>query len=228
MKALKKSLAVSAIVLAAPLASHAVEVSGNVTVATDYVFRGFSQTDEKAAIQGGLDLEFDSGFYVGTWASNVNFGPDSNASTEFDYYVGWGGDLTDDVSFDVNFTYFVYQGDSSANYPEYGASLSWMDLTFGFIYSNEYFGDDGPNFYYPYLGYDMALPEDFGLSFHVGYNRTNEDDFFADGKKKYYDWSVGLTKEVMGVELGLTYYDTNISGVDEADARVVFSISKSL
>ena len=60
-------------------------ISGNVTLATDYVFRGQSQTDEEAAIQGGFDMEF-GGFYLGTWASNVDFGTDAQA--EIDYYGG--------------------------------------------------------------------------------------------------------------------------------------------
>lgn len=231
MKAFKKtfavSTAVSALLLAAPIAAQAVEVSTNVTLATDYTVRGWSQTDEKPAIQGGFDVEFDSGFYVGTWASSVNFGDESNTSTELDYYIGWSGEIGADVTLDINGTYFTYPGDSSADYQEYAVSLTWMDATLGLVYSPKYLGDGGPDFYYPYLSYDLALPEGFGLNFHVGYSRTNDSDFFDDGEKSYLDWSIGLTKEIKGVELGLTYVDTDLSGIDDADARVIFSLSKS-
>jgi uncharacterized protein (TIGR02001 family) len=38
---------------------------------SDYIFRGISQTQNQPAIQGGFDYNHASGFYVGTWASNV-------------------------------------------------------------------------------------------------------------------------------------------------------------
>ena len=62
--------------------ASAATIEANVGIASDYVFRGFSQTDEEPAISGGFDYGFDNGFYLGTWASNVNFGDD--ASMEWD------------------------------------------------------------------------------------------------------------------------------------------------
>ncbi|MCB1710405.1 MAG: TorF family putative porin, partial [Halioglobus sp.] len=56
--------------------AEAFEISGNVALTSDYRFRGISQSDESAAIQGGFDVEFSPGFYVGTWGSSVDF--DSN------------------------------------------------------------------------------------------------------------------------------------------------------
>ena len=53
---------------------QAIEVSGNVALVSDYRFRGISQTGEDAAIQGGFDASFDTGLYIGTWASSVDFG----------------------------------------------------------------------------------------------------------------------------------------------------------
>ena len=47
-------------------------LSGNVSMASDYLFRGISQTGGDAAIQGGLDYSHSSGFYLGTWGSNVD------------------------------------------------------------------------------------------------------------------------------------------------------------
>ena len=56
--------------------AQAIEASANVTLTSDYRFRGISQTGEDAAIQGGFDLGFEPGFYIGTWASSVDFGGD--------------------------------------------------------------------------------------------------------------------------------------------------------
>ena len=49
-------------------------VSANVAFASDYVWRGMTQTAEEPAISGGFDIAGESGLYFGTWASNVEFG----------------------------------------------------------------------------------------------------------------------------------------------------------
>src|SRR5690606_3800728 len=97
------------------------EVSANVTLATDYVFRGISQTDEKGAIQGGFDWAGETGLYAGIWASNVNFGGD--ASTEMDYYGGYAGETASGIGYDVGFIYYDYEGESELDYLELAFSL---------------------------------------------------------------------------------------------------------
>ncbi len=63
-----------AALLGSAIAASAADVAGNVTLATDYRFRGISQLNGEfsPAIQGGFDFATDMGFYIGTWASNVN------------------------------------------------------------------------------------------------------------------------------------------------------------
>ena len=59
---------------AAEAKSRPPNFSWNLGVTSDYVFRGITQTDFDPALQGGLDYAFgDSGWYVGAWASNVDF-----------------------------------------------------------------------------------------------------------------------------------------------------------
>ncbi|MEJ2521643.1 MAG: TorF family putative porin, partial [Gammaproteobacteria bacterium] len=69
----KLVLAVSAFAAVLWSAAAAAGVSATVTATTDYVFRGITQSAEDPALQGSLDYEADSGFYVGAWASNVDF-----------------------------------------------------------------------------------------------------------------------------------------------------------
>ena len=210
-------------------ATQAVEITGNVTLATDYVFRGFSQTSEKGAIQGGFDADFGNGFYAGTWASNVDFG--SEVTTEMDFYFGYGFELSDNVALDFSYIYFMYPGDEAAlNYQEFVVGLSVYDFGFSLVYSDEYLGDGGPDAFVLNADYSFALGEATSLDLHLGYSEADENNFFGvtGEDDSYIDYSIGITHGIGGVDLGLTWYGTDLDDDDLADDRIVLSISKSL
>src|SRR3954469_19213245 len=94
---------------AAPASPHT--FTGNLTVATDYRFRGISQTFKQPAIQGGFDYSHSSGFYVGNWNSNVSgvqFG--NGGSIEMDFYGGYKFEPVKDLTLDVGGLYYYYPG----------------------------------------------------------------------------------------------------------------------
>jgi uncharacterized protein (TIGR02001 family) len=69
-------------------------LTGNFGIYSQYIFRGLTQTDQKPAFQGGFDFTHESGFYLGTWGSNISWLSDSGAcnhgcSLEWDFYGGW-------------------------------------------------------------------------------------------------------------------------------------------
>src|SRR5262245_21915592 len=84
-------------------------VSANVGYTTDYVFRGISQSNEDAAVQGGVDLTCGR-FYIGTWASSINLS--GGSATEIDVYGGVRM-KTGPVNWDLGFIYYAYPGASS-------------------------------------------------------------------------------------------------------------------
>ena len=210
------------------------DVSMNVGLASDYIFRGISQTQGDGAVQGGLDVAHESGLYAGAWASNVDFGDSVDGNVEFDYYVGFGSNLTDDIAYDLGWIQYDYPGNSSLNFSEYYASLSAFGFSVGTAYSSDFGGDNST--LYSYIGYEYTLPYDIGLAVQYG-NYDFKDATFASGEDSYSDWSLGLSKTVAGLDLGLTYTDTDIKGSDCAgfigkkdfcDANVTFSVSKTL
>ena len=66
-----KSILATALLAGAGVAQA--ELSANIGVASNYYFRGITQTDDGAAVSGGIDYNHESGFYVGTWMSNIDF-----------------------------------------------------------------------------------------------------------------------------------------------------------
>ena len=87
--------------------SHAGEWSANAAMTSNYIWRGLTQTENEAAVQGGIDYAADNGFYIGTWASNVNYGPSDVYSYEHDVYAGFAFD-TGAISWDVGYLYYNY------------------------------------------------------------------------------------------------------------------------
>ncbi|HEX7037366.1 MAG TPA: TorF family putative porin [Pseudomonadales bacterium] len=212
------------------------EISGNVTLASDYSFRGVSQTSRDPAIQGGFDVAWASGFYVGTWSSNVSFGV---TSQEWDLYFGYGGAINDKLSWDVNYVRFEYpSAGSELDYNELDASLSFANFTAGLGYSNEYFALDDVTWFYPYIEYSQAMPSGASLDFHIGVSLVDDnsaDDFTASfGDDRVVDWSVTYTIPVSGVDIGIGVVGTDVDdedcfgGSEDCSTRAIVSLSKSL
>lgn len=99
----KKLLPLFVVTLLAPL-TYA-DVSGSVGVDSDYFWRGVSQNNGDPAASLNLEYQGD-GFYVGTWASEVNFAGDKDH--EFDFYAGYALAVTDKVSIDVGLIHYTY------------------------------------------------------------------------------------------------------------------------
>ena len=211
--------------MAASSLTTAQEFEANVALTSDYTFRGVSQTDEKPAIQGGFDLGFESGLYVGTWSSNVNFG--DGTSQELDLYAGYAFDISDSVSLDLGAIYYIYPNEGDAlNYWEFTLGASIGDLGLGLVYSPEYFGDGGPDAFILSADYSFPLGENFGLDFHVGYSDADEDNFFGTDNS-YVDYSVGVSTSLLALDWSLAWVGTDLDECDACDDRAVLTASKS-
>jgi uncharacterized protein (TIGR02001 family) len=220
--------AVGALALSTLLVSTAGagELSGDVGVVSDYVFRGVSQTDEDPAVQAGLTYSLDSGFYVGTWASQVDFG--GEADLEVDLFAGYGFDVSETVAADVQILRYVYPDDGGLNYNELLFSLTFSELvTTTLGYTNDVYNSGETGWYYG-VGLDFALPAELTLSPGVGYSRFGSG-VLEDGSSSYIDWSLALSRDFGPISTALTYHDTNGNAEDLfgylADSRVVLSVS---
>ncbi len=211
----------------------ATEVSSNLTLASDYVYRGISQTDEEATIQGGFDVAGESGLYAGVWASNVDF----DGSIEIDFYVGYGGSFTEEVEYDIGLLRYEYPDDAQGDAPESSfnelyTSLSFKGFTLGFAYSSDFFAESDKALYTS-LDYEVSLPKEVTLSLHYG--NQSIDDNAQFGTPDYVDYSIGISRSIEGIGVSLFLHDTDLSGQDcfggpddTCVARVVFGLSKSL
>ncbi|PTD97830.1 TorF family putative porin [Pseudothauera lacus] len=209
--------------------------SANVSIVSDYAFRGVSQTDQRPAIQGGFDYAHDSGLYVGVWASNVSWLSDLDArgsSLETNLYAGYAAEIGP-IGLDVGLLQYYYPGDfdsawkaangmKSPNTLEGYVGVSWAFLSFKYSHSfTNLFGtadSKGSDYYDLSLSYEVM--DGLTLDAHYGYSDIHNAD-------NYEDWKLGATYSYGGFDFGLHYVDTDIKNSRIADERVILSVSRS-
>ncbi|MBX9613986.1 MAG: TorF family putative porin [Caulobacteraceae bacterium] len=215
------ALAAAFVTLSAAGAASAqdVDIAFNAAVTTDYVFRGFSQTDEDPAFQAGVDLTAGS-FYSGAWISNVDFGDDTTG--EFDVYGGYrteAGGFALDFGV-VGYLYFDEPSGADYGYVEYKAAISraFGPVTAGAVvfYSPDFFGaDDEAVYTEANLAFSPA--DKWTVSGALGYQAL---DVNAD----YTTWNAGVSYALNDVyTLDVRYHDADVDG-PLSDGRIVGTI----
>lgn len=200
----------------------------NAAITSDYVFRGVSQTDEDPALQLGADYAFGSGFYIGAWASNVDFGSEVGADIELDTYLGWSSDLSESLNLDVVLNRYNYIGTRSGidlDYNELISTLSSGPVSFTLAYTNDVYASGTDSFYYAVGASFTPGGGDFGID--IGAGRTTFTG--SSGLSDYTDYFVSGSYPVGPFSAALGYYDNDSSGDDNfgelADGRLVFTLS---
>ena len=217
MKSIKIALTSMFLILSSY--ASAVEISSNVGLSSDYIWRGMTQTNGDISVNGGFDLSTDMGFYIGTWASNADMvTTDANdkvtakASMELDIYLGFSGEMAENMTYDVGYISVIYPGNDALDFEEAYVGFNIYGLSI--LYSDGQ--NNGPS--YSEIGYSVdAGPGSFNISYGE-YEDTGDNTLVG------YDWGVG------DFSLGFYYYDfeahkNNTAGVDDDGAYV--SLSRS-
>ena len=200
---------------AAPAAAPASPLSFNISLASNYKFRGQDQDQTKTrafkpALQGGFDYAFDSGFYVGNWNSTVAWtkylGTPQNNSVEIDLYGGYKF-KAGEVDLDVGALQYYYPGANTANTTELylGAGYGPVSAKYSTTVSQGYFGIGNNKFTGPsgsgrgtgYLNLAFAKEVAPSVTFKASLGFTNlKSAANAAGFPSYMDYSVGASYDI--------------------------------
>jgi len=213
-------------------------ITGNMTIATDYRFRGISQTYKGPAIQGGIDYAHDSGFYVGNWNSNVSSLVYTGGSgIEMDFYGGWKKTFGD-IGIDVGYLYYYYHnaeivatpanGAQKFNNQEFYVAGSWKWITAKLNYAvSDYFGLNNNQVnsgYWVNRNTGALLPARGGskgsyyFDLTATYPMSDKVNLIGHvgrlkvknyGELDYTDLKLGATYDLSGWVLGASYITTN-------------------
>jgi uncharacterized protein (TIGR02001 family) len=216
MKRKHLSLAVAAVITSAVALPAAAELSANIGASSNYIWRGVTQTDGGPAIYGGVDYAHESGFSMGTWVSNVDFGDGTNY--EWDLYAGWDGS-SGDFSYGVNTIYYAYPDGDDLDFWEIGGSVGYKWVSAGLQYTiDKDVGDSGDIYYWGGLSFE--LPQSFGLGLTLGHY-----DWDESAAEDYTHWQVSLSKDAGDFgEFSLNYDETDLS---DSDPELSVSWSKT-
>ena len=204
-------------------------LTGNVGIFSQYIFRGLTQTNGEPALQGGFDFTHKSGFYVGTWGSNISWLRDGSSysgggSLELDIYGGYKGTIgNSDFGYDVGLLYYWYPGDVASGFNKadttelYGAlSWKWLSGKLSYSFDNKTFGvpDSRGTYYldftasYPVPDTKLTLIGHYGIQKFDGQTSglaSNNDTLYS-----YNDWKLGVTYALpKDFTVGAFYTDTS-------------------
>jgi uncharacterized protein (TIGR02001 family) len=186
----------------AELSFAGLPLTGSVTLASDYIYHGLSQTGGTGALQAGLMLGEEEGPYLNLWASRVRYaGYDSFA--ELDLTTGWQkrfGDWRVDGALEL-----VFYPDSHGNVPLDYTTLQvtarrewqglWLDLSLGC--SPGLVADSGA-WVGGGLGATLPLTEALSATARLGYQASNDPR--AQGLPDYYDGKLGLAYTIAHID----------------------------
>ena len=208
LKILSIGLTVTLSAVSAP--ALAADLSANIGYNSQYIYRGIPQSNSSAF--GGLDLEA-GGFYLGTWAADVDDG------IEIDYYGGYGFGVGD-FNFGIGGTIYTYTGDFDDTYKEVNLSAGWKWFTFDAAIGN-YANFDGPTLDYEFYSLTAEYKGFYGK---VG---TFQNDF--DGS--YFEAGYGNMLTIKETDLfeyafAAIYSDSKLLG-GSSDTNFVLTLKKT-
>ena len=232
-----------ALVAALPLVASA-QLSGNLSLTTNYKFRGQDQDASrskavKPAVQGGFDYAFgESGWYVGNWNSSVDWL--ANNSLEADLYGGYKFKAAG-ADFDLGALTYIYPGNASGNTTElYGAAtFGPVTAKYSHTVSKDYFGWAGAkagsglkgrNTGYLNLALAQEVAPSLTLKASVGFTRF-AGDIKDTGVPNYMDYSLGGVYDLGdGLSLGAAVVGANKKAFfgHANKSRVIVTLTKTL
>jgi uncharacterized protein (TIGR02001 family) len=220
--------------------------SGKAALYSEYEYRGISQTSEKPAAQLNLDYAHRSGFYAGTFVSNIKWlkdtaqekGFSTDANIEWDLYGGYRFAVMKDVTLDLGYLRYEYPG-ASAFSPKpdtdevyVGAAYGPAALRYSYSFRDTFGVADSKGSDYLELAVNYPAPAMPQLTVNgvVGHQRYNHNSFLS-----YTVWKLGATWDFgRGLNAGAYYKGTDaqstaytVKGKDWSKDRLVAFVSYS-
>lgn len=202
-----------------------VTITGNVAFVSDYRFRGLSLSGGDPALQGAINVNHASGFYVGAWASSLEQDAfDIYGNLEVDVYAGWTGEVTSGLTADVGLLYYVYPAGSFGDgnvfepYASLSTTLGPATAKVGVAYAWEQDSLGGGDNLYLFTDLGAGIPSTpISLSAHLGYTDGALSPKLLTGQSADggFDYSLGATWNITKeLSVGASYVGVDGNSFD--------------
>lgn len=210
-------------------------VSSTLTLVSDYVYRGLTNTSGDPAIQGSFDYSNPAGFYAGVWGSNSSwisdgYAPGSSHSIEIDLYTGWRFKLPKDFTLEAGYQRYAFPGRAPPHGYAAGTTRPdtdevhlaggwrWITLSYYDTLSDAFGNADSVGS--GYLDLTLAVPladSGFTLTTLAGRQRFRGVNAAAWAPStqctnrclSYTDYFIGVGKSWYGLDFALAFTHTN-------------------
>ena len=189
------------------------ELTGNIGVTNNYIWRGVTQSDDESAVSGGIDYSHKSGIYAGTWFSNM-----SNGSYEHDLYAGFAG-KSGQIGYDAGLIMYMYPVDNNVDFTEIYASLDIKNFNFGLAFTIDSDAGGADSDFYMSASGKFEVKKDLTLDVLFG-----NYQFDSPANEDYLHMRVGLSKN----DISFAFDKNDRSGADEDDMRLTVSWTKEI
>ncbi len=221
-----------------------VDLGGFEQVATEGVGTGDDEETGNENDETGVDGEEGSdetGVDGEEGGDETGDGDGDGEQVELDFFVGVNGELPlgAGLDWDAGVVYYAFpwvNNSSDFDFIEafFGLSYTFFDQVLEpevgvrVYYSPDYAAGSGQDIYTE-GSTGFSLPYDVDLDLHMGYQVASDGAPF--GLPAYFDWRIGLSREIASLDFALSYVDTDLSkeecfgGRNLCEGRAVFSVS---
>jgi len=201
-----------------------ITVTGNVTLTSDYRFRGITQSDGDGAAQATVNVNSSTGLYVGTFVSTIDdkVSLPGYGGAEVDLYGGYTKSFHNGLGFDAGLLYYYYPGGDKGVNTDFFEPYASVSYTIGpvatkvgvnYAWSGQKGLIDKDDNTYVYGQAAVGIPgTPVTVTGHVGHTKGSLGYVnLSAGDDSYWDWS--LNAEAVGgpFKVGVTYLDTDVS-----------------
>ncbi len=196
----------TATLLGVCMPSEAAEISGALTVSTEYVYRGQAVSGHDPSVAFGVDAEYENGVFAGLWGSTIDIeGVAGSRDRELDFYLGYRFGLEAPVDLAarvLRYTYPGHEGRVDYEYTEWAVSASVLDyFTLDFAWSADFYGLGAS-------GRHLELRSDWsGGDYWIVGGGIGIADINVLGTPAYWFWDFGATTRYSRITFDVRWYD---------------------
>ena len=198
-------------------ANVSAQVSGSLTLVSDYRFRGVSLSHNRPAAQLAAVYDDARGWYAGAFASTVQFAYPSSRELQTIAFLGYVRRFPSGLSSEVGADYSAFTGSGGYSYQEVYWGIAYENLSGRLYYAPRYFVHDSDAIYGEINGAQPLL-DHVRLLAHAGVLRNSSENGYT-GRTVHH-----LLDARIGVGVDLDQFSVQLNWVGSSSANAAYPV----